>query len=50
MIRKEKLKINIVHTATTEHSSSGNNNIIINQVLVQKYPPIRPAGRIRSET
>lgn len=41
---EKNLKINIVYTATEQNSSSGNNNIIINQVLVQKYPPIRPAG------
>lgn len=32
------------------NSSSGNNNIIINQVLVQKYLLYGPPGQIRSET
>lgn len=46
MIRKKIKNKHCPHS----NSSSGNNNIIINQVLVQKYPPIRPAGQIRSET
>lgn len=49
MIRKKKIKNKHCPHSNNSNSSSGNKNIIINQVLVQKYPPIRPAGRIRSD-